>query len=56
MANSPTAGFFFLLVVLGVATSSGFRIEALVSIAAMLAFNVFFLPPVSTPTIADPAT
>ncbi|MDX2149634.1 MAG: DUF4118 domain-containing protein [Bryobacteraceae bacterium] len=53
-ANATTAGFLYLLVVLGVATRSGFRASALVSVAAMLCYNFFFLPPVGRFTIADP--
>lgn len=52
--NTSTVGFCYLLVVLGVATASGFRVSALVSLAAMLCFNFFFLPPVGRLTIADP--
>lgn len=52
--NATTAGFAYLLCVLGVATTWGL-IEAIVaSIAAMLAFNFFFFPPVGQFTIADP--
>lgn len=53
-ANASTVGFFFLMVVLGVATTSGFRMSALVSVAATVCFNFFFLPPVGRLTIADP--
>jgi two-component system sensor histidine kinase KdpD len=53
--NASTSGFLLLLVVLGVATTSGFRVSAVVSLAAMLCFNFFFLEPVGTFTIADPA-
>jgi len=52
--NASTAGFFLLMVVLGVAATAGFRVSALVSIVAMLCFNFFFLPPVGRFTIADP--
>lgn len=52
--NASTAGFFYLIVVLGAATMSGFRVSALVSLMAMLGFNFFFLPPVGKFTIADP--
>lgn len=52
--NASTVGFFLLMVVLGVATTSGFRVSALVSVVAMLCFNFFFLPPVGRFTIADP--
>jgi two-component system sensor histidine kinase KdpD len=53
--NASTVGFLYLIVVLGVATTSGFRVSAIVSIIAMLCFNFFFLPPVGRFTIADPA-
>lgn len=52
--NASTVGFLLLMVVLGVAATSGFRVSALVSVAAMLCFNFFFLPPVGRFTIADP--
>ncbi len=52
--NASTVGFFYLIVVLGVATTSGFRVSATVSLAAMLSFNFFFLPPLGRFTIADP--
>lgn len=52
--NASTVGFFYLLVVLGVATTAGFRVSALVSLVAMLCFNFFFLPPLGQLTIADP--
>ena len=53
-ANASTAGFFFLLVVLGVAATGGFLVAAVVSLVATLCFNFFFLPPVGTFMIADP--
>lgn len=52
--NASTAGFLFLIVVLGVATASGFRASAGLSVVAMIAYNFFFLPPVGYLTIADP--
>jgi two-component system sensor histidine kinase KdpD len=52
--NSVTVALTFLLAVLAVATRWGL-IEALAaSIAGMICFNYFFLPPVGTFTIADP--
>jgi two-component system sensor histidine kinase KdpD len=52
--NATTAGFAYLLAVLVIAGSWGF-IEALAaSIAATVAFNYFFLPPIGTLNIADP--
>ena len=52
--NPTTAGFTYLLVVLLVATAWGFFEALLSSVAATLAFNFFFLPPIGTFTIADP--
>ncbi|HTY61483.1 MAG TPA: ATP-binding protein [Acidobacteriota bacterium] len=51
--NSTTAGFAYLLLVLIMASLSGFVEAAILSIAATLAFNFFFLPPIGTFTIAD---
>lgn len=52
---SPTiAALLFLLVVLATATYARVQIAIGVSIAAMLAFNFFLLPPFHTFTIADP--
>ncbi|MBL8216109.1 MAG: DUF4118 domain-containing protein [Bryobacterales bacterium] len=52
--NASTVGFLLLTVVLGTATTAGFRVSALVSVVAMLCFNFFFLPPAGQFTIADP--
>ncbi len=54
VSNAATVSTTFLLIVLVVAASSTFRVAAAVSLAAVLAFNYFFLPPVGTFTIADP--
>jgi two-component system sensor histidine kinase KdpD len=52
--NATTAGFAYLIGVLWIATTWG-MLEALVaSLAAMLCFNYFFLPPFGRLTIADP--
>ncbi|HET7216054.1 MAG TPA: ATP-binding protein [Terriglobia bacterium] len=51
--NSTTAGFAYLLVVLLIATAWGLLEATVASIAAMLCFNFFFLPPTGTLTIAD---
>ncbi|MBI4893584.1 MAG: DUF4118 domain-containing protein [Acidobacteria bacterium] len=53
-ANVTTAGFLFLMVVLGVAATSGLRVSVLISLASMLCYNFFFLPPLGRLTIADP--
>jgi len=53
--SSPTTvALALLLVVLGVATLSRLWVATLVSVAAMLLLNYFFLPPVGTFTISDP--
>jgi two-component system sensor histidine kinase KdpD len=49
-----TVSLAFLLVVLGIATVGRLGIAIVVSVAAMLALNFFFLPPVGAFTIADP--
>ncbi|MFI5181655.1 MAG: DUF4118 domain-containing protein [Thermoanaerobaculia bacterium] len=53
--NATTAGFVFLFAVLAVAVGRGLFAGTVTSIAATLAFNYFFLPPVGTFTIADPS-
>lgn len=52
--NSPTAAFSFLLLILALATRAGLTESIVASVASMLAYNFFFLPPVGTFTIADP--
>lgn len=52
--NATTAGFAYLLAVLSVATVWGLLESVLASLAAVLAFNFFFLPPIFTLTVADP--
>jgi two-component system sensor histidine kinase KdpD len=53
--NAATVGFFYLAVVLGLATWGGWTVGAVASVAAMLCFNFFFLPPFGTLTIAEPS-
>jgi two-component system, OmpR family, sensor histidine kinase KdpD len=52
--NATTAGFAYLLDVLGIATAWGLIEAILASIVAMLCFNFFFLPPIGQFTISDP--
>jgi two-component system sensor histidine kinase KdpD len=52
--SPTTAALALLLVVLGTATLARVQIALVASVAAMLTLNFFFLPPVSTFTIADP--
>jgi two-component system, OmpR family, sensor histidine kinase KdpD len=53
-ANATTAGFAFLVAVLLIATAWGLWEAILASVAAMLLFNYYFLPPIGTLTISDP--
>ena len=54
VTNATTVALTFLLVVLLVAATSRLWAAVLTSVAAMLCFNFFFLPPMGTFTIADP--
>ncbi len=54
-ANPTTAGFAYLLLVLGFSTWSGWALGIAASVGATLCFNFFFFPPVGTFTIAEPA-
>ena len=54
VTNAATVSTTYLLVVLLVAATSRLRVAVATSVAAMLALNFFFLPPVGTFTIADP--
>ncbi|MFN7913943.1 MAG: DUF4118 domain-containing protein [Vicinamibacterales bacterium] len=53
-ANAATVSTSYLLVVLIVAATSRLWVAVTTSLAAVLCFNFFFLPPVGTLTIADP--
>jgi two-component system sensor histidine kinase KdpD len=53
-ANSPTAAFSYLLLILVLATRAGMKESILASVASMLTYNYFFLPPIGTLTVADP--
>jgi two-component system sensor histidine kinase KdpD len=52
--NATTVGYTYLLVVLVIASAWGFVEAAAASVAATLAYNYFFFPPVGTFIIADP--
>src|SRR5690348_4714699 len=52
--TEPTVAMTFLLVVLGTGAVARFWVAAITSLAAMLAFNFLFIPPVGTFRIADP--
>ena len=51
--NQTTVALTFVLAILAVSTIWGFAVSAFMSVAAMLAFNYFFLPPLGTFIIAD---
>ena len=53
--NAATVGLILLVVVLGIALARGLRAAVIGAFAATLAFNFFFLPPLHTFTVADPA-
>jgi len=52
--NATTAALYLLLVVLGAAARWGLVESIFASVAGMLIFNYFFLPPIGTLTVADP--
>ena len=52
-ANATTVAMTFLLATLAVATAWGLLEAIVASVAGMLCFNFFFLPPLFTLTIAD---
>jgi two-component system sensor histidine kinase KdpD len=54
VSNATTVALSFLLIVLVVASTCRLWVAFFTSVAAMLCFNFFFLPPVGTFTIADP--
>jgi two-component system sensor histidine kinase KdpD len=54
VANATTVALSYLLLVLVIAALARLAAALVASVAAMLCFNFFFLPPVGTLTIADP--
>src|SRR6202049_1606236 len=52
--NQTTVALSFLLAILAVSAVWGMAVSVVMSLAAVMAFNYFFLPPVGTMTIADP--
>lgn len=53
--NATTAALALLLAVLAVSTLWGLAAAVVMALVAVLAFNFYFLPPLGTLTIADPA-
>jgi two-component system sensor histidine kinase KdpD len=54
LANVTTVGFTFLLAILIASTIGGLRTAIPMSVAATLAFDYYFIPPVDTWNITDP--
>jgi len=52
--NAATVGFFYLILILAVATVWGLVEAVIASVVAVLAYNYFFLPPLGRFVIADP--
>src|ERR1700739_4292119 len=52
--NQTTVALSFLLAILAVSAVWGMTASVLMSVAASVAFNYFFLPPVGTFTVSDP--
>ncbi len=52
--NVTTVAFTYLLAILCVSTLWGLSVSVFMSLAATLAYNYFFLPPLGTLTIVDP--
>ena len=52
--NPTTVGFAYLLGILAIAATWGLVESSVASVAAMLCFNFYFLPPVGMFTISDP--
>jgi two-component system, OmpR family, sensor histidine kinase KdpD len=52
--NGTTAALAYLLAILLIATIWELAVAVTMSVASMLAFNYYFLPPIGTLTIADP--
>jgi K+-sensing histidine kinase KdpD len=52
--NSSTAAFCYLLLILALAARAGLTESIAASVASVLTYNYFFLPPIGTLTISDP--
>ena len=54
--NATTAGFAYLLVVLGISAAWELPAAATAAVGATLCFNFYFLPPIGQFSIGDPRT
>jgi len=53
--NAATAGFAFLITILGIAVMTDLATALISSVVATLCYNYFFFPPIGTFTIEEPA-
>ena len=54
-ANATTIGFTYLILILGISSLAGLAVGLVSSLVATACFNYFFLPPLHTWVISDPA-
>src|SRR5258707_15869827 len=54
-ANAATAGFAFLITILGIAVTTDLTTSLISSVFATLCYNYFFFSPIGTFTIQEPA-
>jgi two-component system sensor histidine kinase KdpD len=54
-ANATTAGFAFLITILGIAVATNLTTSLISSVFATLCYNFYFFPPLRTLTIQEPA-
>jgi two-component system sensor histidine kinase KdpD len=54
-ANTTTAGFAYLIAILGIAVSTSLATSLITSVVAMLLYNFFFFPPLRTLSVQEPA-
>lgn len=52
--NATTAALTYLLAILAISTLWGLAVSIFMSVVSMLAFNIYFLPPIGKLTIYDP--
>ncbi|HTQ86428.1 MAG TPA: DUF4118 domain-containing protein, partial [Candidatus Solibacter sp.] len=52
--NETTVALTFLLAILAVSAVWGLAVAVAMSLAAVIAFNFYFIPPVGSFTVADP--
>jgi len=53
--NLATAGFLYLILIIGAAIRGGFWLATVTSVVSVLCLNYFFVPPVFSFSVSDPA-